>query len=441
MPNFANNMGGITDLNMILQNSSMQKLTLLLGYKIILDVLYVQVVYKFYAYMGFMLDFNIYKYLISIFLFFMLYWFLPTKSRRPSNIFLQLHFIVMIIPMLTLYSLANESSFFMLFSMACFMLQCLILNRAPIIHIGRIKNSQSVLLPLIILLSLLVFVVMIKANGFPSLAALNLNNVYNVRERVQYPGIMPYLVLWQGKVINPFLIAISFIKRNRKILILGVIMQLYLYLIVAFKSFLFIPLAIIIVIKILDKQKFFLIASLCAFVGSLFSYAVFIVLDNIALVSLFIRRFLFVPAGLKFHYYEFFSNPNHEFLYFSEGIIGKALGFKSPYDVKIANLIGSLYGGTIETNANTGYLADAYANMGVLGMFLITLLLIIVFMLIDSLSTRIDRKLVIGICIFPILSMNDSALLTCLLTGGLLMAIIFLLLYYDNNMKKVGLKL
>ena len=407
----------------------------LLIYRFVLDFVYAEFVHKLFSYERFSLDFNLNKYLVSLVYFFVIYYILPKDNKKPSSVFLQLHFIIMIMPMFTMYALANESNIFMMLCCVFFIMECLIFRAVPNLKIIKIKNSKKLIYFIIILSSSFVYFSMIKANGIPSLKALNLNKVYEVRAMVKYPFLMAYLVPWQAKIVNPFLITTSYIKRNRIVFFFSIFLQILLYLIAAHKTFLFIPLAIIIVLIILKKKDFFSLGSCFAPLGEISAFLVHKVFNNIIIPSIVIRRFLFVPAQLRFFFYDFFSK--HEFLYFSEGTIGKVLNRNSPYSIRAAYMIGGLYFDNFVVSANTGYLADAYANMGVFGMFIMSLLFSFILIFINSVSKNIDKELVIGMCLFSILSLNDGALLTNLLTGGMLLLLILLYLYSNIEEERV----
>jgi len=278
---------------------------------------------------------------------------------------------------------------------------------------------------------------MIKANGIPSLRALNILSVYDIRPYVKHPFLMGYLVSWQAKVINPFLITISLIEKNKMLFGISVFMQLVIYLITAHKSFILIPFGIIGVMYIIKKRDFLLSFSFFIPIGVFATYLGYKLFDSLILPSLFIRRLLFVPAQLKFYYYSFIKE--NQFLYFSEGVIGKIFGIKSPYEIRFANLIGYVFFNNVETGANTGYLADGYANMGVFGIFIVTVLLIIIFIVIDSISICAGKEITIGLSLFLIMGLNDGALLTTLLTGGLLLLMLLLYLYSGDlvNQKEI----
>jgi hypothetical protein len=407
---------------------------LLLFYKLLLDLSYIIFVNRYFEYMGFNLDLNISKYIFSIFVFIVLYYFLPKNIDKPSSIFLQLHYIIMIIPMFTIYSFGDKSTLFFVICMFIFSMECFLVKLLPKFKIIRIKKSKNILYSILILITVLVYFSMIRANGFPSLKALNFLNVYDIRGKVSYPFLMPYLVIWQAKVINPFFIVTSYINKDKKVFFIFLSLQVLLYLITAHKSFLFIIFAILLVVKVVHKPNLLNNILKIASFGILAIILLFKITNSLMIPSLFLRRLLFIPAQIKFFYYDFFSN--NDFLYFSQGAIGKLVGLEYPYQLEVAQMIGYIYYGNEGTNANTGYLADAYANMGIIGMFFIGLLFVFILILVDSLSIKIGKELTVGLTLFPILSLNDGALLTNLLTGGLLFLLLILYLHSNSTQNR-----
>jgi len=141
------------------------------------------------------------------------------------------------------------------------------------------------------------------------------------------------------------------------------------------------------------------------------------------LVTMFPRRVLYVPAILKFQYYDFFSvNPK---VFFADGIIGKLLGVDSPYQRSVAYTIAYEFFG-VESMANTGYWGDAYANMGVLGVILFSIVLVLIVKYIEINTNNLNISFVISSTFFSFYILNDGALLTNLLTGGQFLLMIML---------------
>lgn len=88
------------------------------------------------------------------------------------------------------------------------------------------------------------------------------------------------------------------------------------------------------------------------------------------------------------------------------------------------------------SNANTGILADSYAELGILGILLIAILSGIMIGLIEKITYDLPIYVVIGILAYPIVMLNDNPLLTNLLTNGWLIDI-FMLLLIEGAVKKI----
>lgn len=408
-------------------------LGLLILFKLILGFSYSTFIVGHFSYMAFTLDFNVYKYLLSWLLLIGIYFVIP-KDKKPSSIFLQLHFIIMFIPKLTIYAFMNQSTRFLLLCIGIFVLQCILVKLIPNVKIAYIKNSKNILyFSSLAGITIFVYASMIIANGVPDFTALNLLDVYYVRGNVVHSFSMSYLATWQERVINPLFITMSYFNKKWKLLIVSIGLHVLIFMITANKATFFIPIAIVVVSTIYKKNDFFLILSKIAIAGIIGSLVFYQMTQNILLPSLFLRRFLFIPAQLRFFYYDFFSQ--NEFLYFSEGIVGLIFGTRSPYDMPSSVFIPILYIGN-EGWGNTGYLADAYANMGVLGMLILSSLLVFIFKLTDSLALKINPEVVIGISLFSVLALNDGALLTTLLTRGWLFLLFALYLYPASDLQK-----
>lgn len=406
------------------------KVKLFLGlfiYKLILDFVYVYLVSAEFSYNNFLVDLNIEKYIFSIICFFLISHIIPDENDKPSSIILLLHYIIMVLPIFTMYAFNDESSKYFIMVCICFSLECLLIRYLPDIHITKFKEAKVFFVAIVLATTIFVYLSMLRANGLPTLKALNILSVYDIRENVRYPFLMNYLVNWQAKAINPLMIAVSYKYKQKKPLIIFIGLQLLIYLITAHKAYLFIPIAIIVIMKIADREKILHIIANVASIGCVISYVLYKLDVTLLLASFFVRRLIFVPAKVKFNYYDFISN--NEPLFFSEGLIGKLFNVEYPYDVRFVNLISEIYSNNPDSASNTGYLGSGYANLGFVGMLIYTIILVFILLLIDSLGSRLDKSMITGMVLFSMLSLNDSDMLTTLLTGGLLFLLLLLFLY------------
>ena len=88
-------------------------------------------------------------------------------------------------------------------------------------------------------------------------------------------------------------------------------------------------------------------------------------------------------------------------------------------------------------SANTGIVGDAFMNFGFIGLALWGILLAIILKLVDSCSKRVDFRVGVAAIAMPTMSLVSSALLTCLLTHGLLLALLLLYLLPKQSRKLV----
>lgn len=406
-------------------------LMLLLTFKILLEVSYILFVHPFYEYMGFTLRLNLIKlvesYMFMIFLFFLL----PNGESKPSEVGTKLLFLTLIIPMLSLYALKDESRYFLYLFIGGFWLTLFTIQILPRIRLGKIRGFTYALYLGLSIITIVVYATLLKLNGMPTLAALNLNLVYEIRGAVKYgPSIMGYLVVWQGKVINPFLFGLSWYKRKYFLSLLIFGLQLLLFLFTGTKNFLFGPFLILFLIYGVQKKNILRLSLISLISLIIFSLVLFKINWNDILADIFIRRVFFVPAQNNFYYYDFFSK--NQLVYLSESHLG-SIFFEYPYDMPTPNMIGQVYYNSPKTWVNVSYLADAYMNFGSIGIFLFSFLLGILFVVMDSIALKTDKVVAISAMGRPIFSLGEGALFSVLGTSGLLFSMLVVWLYAEGT--------
>ncbi len=141
--------------------------------------------------------------------------------------------------------------------------------------------------------------------------------------------------------------------------------------------------------------------------------------------SLFTRRTLLDQPQQYFFYYDFFSKNDLTFL--SQHHLFN-LFVDYPYPLDPPHLIGKIYYGDPQSNANTGVVGDAYMNFGFLGLVVWSILIGLIFKIIDSCSKGVDLRIGVAVIAMPVFSLINSALLTNFLTHGLLLVLLLLYL-------------
>ncbi len=396
------------------------------SYRIILDLIYVGFSNPIFSYMGLTKNIIISKLLISYLLTLFFSFIIPKGNGKVSRMILQLHYIIMIIPLLSVYGLAGLSTEFTMMVTSCFTLQIIAIYILPDVKPLRISNSKNLIRVLVLTITIVTYAYMLLTQPI-NLSAFNFNEIYSIRAEQHINSFMKYLLVWQYRVINPVLLVTSLINKQKIRFLAVAFLQLILYLIYPHKEVIF-SIGLIIISVFFSREEInfdkaitvllIFISSLGAFLYNAFGYLV--------LFGLFPVRFLNLPAKIKFEHFDFFSKNAK--LYYSEGIIGKLLNIGSPYDVSAGVLVNPRGG-----NSNTGFIAYAYDNFGFLGMILITVVFIIVLKLIDSLAINKHKNLIFALYIYPMIVLNDGDLLTMLLTGGLWLLFLILFLYKNRT--------
>lgn len=404
---------------------------LVLSLKAFMDWTYLNFVYPNFSYSGFKLDISYIKvlesYILACILGVLIFSFFNAKNK-PSKVIVYILYINVIIPILSLYGLENNPRGYVYVMILGFLALIVTIRFSPKIKIVFLKQGWTFFIAFATILSGYVYLQLILSGGL-SRINFNLLDVYEVRE--SYGGhsgaLMGYFLPWQAYVINMILLWYGLYRKNFLLIILMILAQLLIFGMTGFKSFLFAPMLVIVLYRSLIKDRhkklfgFILQGSIVIFVVANIAYLVF---GDIVTPSIFIRRLFFIPAQLNAFYFDFFSE--HTKLMLSHSILGSFI--KYPYDLLPPQLIAFNYHGRIFA-ANTGYLGEAYANFGVLGVVCFSILLGVVLNYLDSISDGLPISLPISVIIIPGMALVNSALLTVLFTHGLLVAIFCLWLF------------
>ena len=413
-------------------------------YKFVLEALYIWAASPQYAYAGLVYSPNFFKYVVASLMYLVLFAYLPKREHDTVAFLFHLQFVYSVAPMLAFYSFSDSSSRYMAAVFLCVLLQIFLIRRPAKnslpVHIKGIRNYVTVAFGVLVIFVLLVPVLY---NGFNGLAVFDFSYIYQMRANTTYPPGFGYLLNWTGKVILPFACLMFLHQKKYRWLLAAVVLQLLLYMETGQKIILFI-LVPILAIYLLSKTghllKLMYLGLALLFLGVILAYR----LDKagqhslgIMLNSLIAIRAIFHPADNKFTYYECFSQ--YPKLYFSDGQIGRMLGLTYPYQGSVGQVVYAFTGGTFKgSNTNTGYLGESYAQMGFLGMLLMSLLLVLLLRSLRTYDTREHTGLLTALFAIYMIILNDNAFLTTLFTGGLLLAYLLVFIYFSKHSEGVS---
>lgn len=422
---------------------------LALFYRIGLDLMYCFAAYPLGGYMIRPFYTSAFRYFVSFALYLILYASLPRREKDGIAFAVQLQFVYTAAPILTLYAFSDMSGRYMLMVSACILLENLLIFRplraAEPVRIRGVQNYVTVLLGVLIVFAA---VVPILYNGFAGLKAFNFRYIYEMRANASYPPGFGYLLNWMTKAIIPFGFLCFLHMRKYRWAVLLAAIQIFFYMLTGQKITLFILVPMVFVYFCVKtghclKLMYLGLGAACLFVILACRLDRLAPIDSastsitgragILAASIIAVRALFIPAGIKSYFYDFFSsNPK---LYFSDGQIGRMLGLTYPYKGSSGQVINAFQMGVEEfgrSNSNTGYLGEAYAQMGFAGMLLMSVLLALILRSLRVYDRRESAPLLTALISIYIIILNDGAFLTTLFTGGLLVTYILIFIYFDK---------
>lgn len=414
-----------------------EKATWILGivYKLFLDVYFVSVVSRYWSSDGLFFKWSLFNYFFSWVFYVVGYWLIKRVKNHLLAFFLHLQWILSVAPVLVLFGLqAHRSFIYPLLVMAVLLLQVIFaMSKKKFIPIsfGKEKVSQYVNVALCVMV-VVVWIVMAFYNSFEGIKAFDFNYIYEMRARLVYPPMFGYLVRWVTGGALPWLLMAGVVYKKAFYVTYSLIFQLLYYMLMGIKGPLFMTVVLLIVFLICKfRMQFwgtYTGLNLGLFAGTLcgMSKTIGRIGPILAFNAMLGERTLFFPAINKYWFFEFFSEYPKTF--FSDGMIGKFLSLSNLYNDRLGRVI---YTYTLDNGyqveANTGYLGDSYAQMGIAGMLIIGAFLILMIRFIANYEGYIPNEILYGIIAIFVITLNDNAFFTSLLTGGFWVILVLLI--------------
>ena len=419
---------------MIYRNSSQKNCIVItciaaIGLRACLDFVYIKYVSKFFS-SDFPFDTVSFPKLAMsyglVFLFAAWLSFFFYKKDYPSGIFMFLQFSLIIMPLTSIYGLSNAPVVFIYYTMVSFAVLLFVYDIIPVIKIPRPTSE------LFFIGALIVFAIMLYVFGYLILIggigriSFDLRSVYELR--YEYTNIRGPLigrfVPWLGYVFNMIPLCFGLYKRNYILIGFAIILQLLFFGLTGFKSFLFAPFLVGGLYLIWGKRNYFLYVMIGATSLIIIVYGIFLVSGNHYPPSILIRRLFFVPAGNHLIYYDFFSQLENPFILMSNSnFVANLFQHTYPYELPLTRVVSYAYYGR-DFSPNVGYLGEAYAQFGFLGMLFYSAILGFILKFMDSVARNTSVNIAAALYALPLMALINSALLTSFITHGIFISIL-----------------
>lgn len=396
--------------------------------KIVLNLTYICLHKDLFGYYGFDFDLNIYKTVISWVLFVFVAVCISSNTFNCRTLFLYTTMCLGLTPAFVYYEYNIEAETWMLVSQAAMLLLMhFLMNKTQLFMRFKVKKlpyySSTVRFFAGSALVLYFLYAFIKY-GIPRFDLLSFETVSEIRHDSSISTLMSIVQNFVCRVLGPIMMMLLFMRKKWVSFCLVLIVQLYTYSVTGFKTFLFIPL-VVIALSFFDKLDVNKLMLRAIPIVCVLCSLVYVIFDQIYPYALVNERVLFLPAKIKYSYFDYFSQ--NKFVYFSQSTIGLLLGIESTYKTAIPNLIGDVYFNKPEMWTNTGFMADAYSNMGFMGMLLIAVFLSALISLADIFMAENDSKLnrgLMGMFLIFFISLNDGSAITVFFSGGMIFALL-----------------
>lgn len=398
----------------------------LVFYRLLLDYSYLNYIVPSFSSIGMIQNIDPVKLVESYIVFIIILLIIPKVFRKPSDYLIFVFFMVLIVPLMSYYGLNTQVRVFFYMMISGFLIVTYTVKYLPS-YVPKKLRVGNLAIILLIGTDFLVLLWLTVNGGFSSFN-LDFSKVYDFRRGEVVSsisvGIWSYVNVWVYKVINPILIAIALMKKKYPLIILFVVLQVIYFGISSHKSVFFFGLIPIVLYKVMQYKKPFhaTVVGVCVLIVS----AIFIslLLNDIFMVSLLVRRTFYTPVLLNFAYYNIFSEIGY--VYFSSmNVLNDYLSY--PFQYSPVRLVSYYLYGHPNTTCNTNFLATSYMQLGYCGVVLYSVIASFLLWLADMLSQNLPKWFAISVVFAPFISLFTSAdLFTAMLTHGLLLSLLFL---------------
>jgi hypothetical protein len=405
-------------------------------YVAILHYAYVQRVSPMHAYQGYTYrEPDTFVYACSIGLACLLALILPRRIERPSSLIAWILFIVAVVPSLVVPNLArvlHEPTDVLLSSVwlstAFGLVAWFGTRRAVRLSENKptIGVSPASFGLILMFASVVVYGYIIMTSGL-SLSLPALDDVYDTRFDFRASAVsapfLGYLIPLQANVINPAFILRGLYSGRRSWVILGFAGQALLYAITGQKAIILstpVLIGVAIVFR-LSKRPPAIVFVLGMTAVVFLSMLIDTLMNSRFVTSLFVRRFILTP-GLLFGVYVAVWGPIEKARWGHSSITMGYIDY--PYDLTPAFYVGRAFFGRSEMSANASVFADGFSNLGFPGLLLAGLALMALLWVIDHVSRGLPVAVSGIIFLIPSIGLANTALLTALLTHGLIASIL-----------------
>lgn len=393
---------------------------------------YENAIVPLYGYEGYVFQPNIANGYLALTAVVVLSLMTPIAFQKPSTIFYQFTFVLVLIPILVLFY-AEDKQWEYPAQVVIAYIFSVFFRRFVKITPPRFSFVSEEMLQRILLFILSGYIAVVLLMGGGAYLNFDFSKVYDFRSDAasNLPGVFGYISHCVEKVAIPIGLVLSLRYKKYLITLLYLGFAFLIFGLTSNKGTLFNPILVLFIYPLTLKKNLTVIFNVAVLIVLILSIAdLWMVMNDPErafgwLGAVMLARTFFVPNEINYMYYDFFSR--NEWVFFADSKITFGL-IDYNYPLDISHLIGREYFNSDHAGANTGWFGSGYAHAGFAGMLLYAAVAAAIFKYVDACARNLgERALVTAAIIIPISSMiTSSDLPTTLLTHGLALNLILI---------------
>jgi len=407
-----------------------------------LSYIYIVDISTYWNHRGFLYDFSFGSLLVSICLIF-IYSFSISRNLTVVDSLLLVALYMHFIPSLVLFSLGDAGTYYICMVTLGYVL-VFVFSKIKMFPptIGNLSGEWLLRGCLAITVSI---ISLMLAFGAYKYFNLNILKVYEYRAVTakNLPTIFGYILSPVSKIILPLSIVLCINYKKYFLLLFSVFLTIVFFGLTHHKSVLFASFFVVLIYFLLSRVRTIRVFDL------LFLFIVLLAVVEVVsrqyfgygdkevpgeLVSIIIRRAFFIPPLLDQFYLDFFTN--NELYYWASSKVSVGL-IDSPYLVTAPKLIAREYFDAKDMSSNTGFIGSGYANLGVYGMAIYSIMVGITLSFLQAHGKRLGHVFVIIISFILVYALlMSSDFLTVSLTHGLWFLFLSLTVMKENILNR-----
>ena len=292
--------------------------------------------------------------------------------------------------------------------------------------------SGKLFFPVIVFIALLSAIILGLNSNFRLF--VNLADVYDIRFET-YDGNHPvYLTYFVGlsRIIIPIGIVYTITNRRYVFLLLFILSALISFSYDGGKTIFFTSIMALFIgffyksDNLLNLEKGFILLMIIGFID-------YFLFTNFTFLYI-VRRVFFVPQLINSYVYQFMQTyePN----YFSQLL--RFLGENSNR-VEINYHVGEMFFGDPNMSANSGLISDSIWQLGILGIIVYPILISLYLKLCDLVLKRLDFSILTVLSLSIAYYLNNSGIIAAMFSHGLLLVLLLIILFKDQNLSQSNL--